>query len=320
MTHDIVPIGSQPTTLATITPTSLYDAVLSGRRATTLKSYRADYEAFRRFIGASTAAAALESLVALPQGAANAVVLAWRGRMTDDGLASATIARRLSAIRSAVRVARMLGRCGYEIEVELPRVEAYRDTTGPGSDGYRKMLAVAKAEAETGNPIAVRNLAVLRLLHDLGLRRFEATGLDLADVDLEGSKVWILGKGKSARLALTLPPATRAALAAWLAIRGVEPGPCFPRLDPAAGPLERLSGDSVCEMVKALAKRAGITKPVRAHSIRHEAISEALDRLNGDLRSAAKFSRHANLSTIGIYDDRRRDRAGEVARLVAGDE
>lgn len=320
MTTEIVPLGSQPTTLATITPTSLYDAVLAGRRATTLKSYRADFEQFRRFTGAATAAAALEGLVTLPQGAANGLVLAWRAKMADDGLASATIARRLSAIRSAVRVARMLGRCSFDIEVEPPRVEPYRDTTGPGSDGYRLMLATAKAEAETGNPLAVRNLAILRLLHDLGLRRFEATGLDLADVDLEGSKIWILGKGKSARQALTLPAGTRAALASWLAIRGIEPGPCFTRLDPAAGPLERLSGDSVCEMVKALAKRAGISKPVRAHAIRHEAISEALDRLNGDLRSAAKFSRHANLNTIGIYDDRRIDRAGEVARLVAGDD
>ncbi len=81
-----------------------------------------------------------------------------------------------------------------------------------------------------------------------------------------------------------------------------------------------MSGDAVNEIVKSIGRRAGIAKPVRAHACRHAAITEALDRTNGNIRVAARFSRHKNVNTLMIYDDNRTDAAGEVARLVAGDD
>lgn len=111
-------------------PGDLLAAVLSGRRAKTLAAYESDFRSFARFTGAASPGAALDGLVSLDHGAANGVVLAWRGEMTDRGLAPATIARRLAAVRSAIRVARMLGRCEFEIEVEPPKVQTLRDTAG----------------------------------------------------------------------------------------------------------------------------------------------------------------------------------------------
>jgi len=37
----------------------------------------------------------------------------------------------------------------------------------------------------------------------------------------------------------------------------------------------------------------------------------------GDVRRVQKFSRHRDLRVLTVYDDSRRDFAGEVARLVA---
>jgi integrase/recombinase XerC len=53
--------------------------------------------------------------------------------------------------------------------------------------------------------------------------------------------------------------------------------------------------------------------------LRHEAITRALDRTHGDIRTVQRFSRHADPKTLLRYDDRRRDLAGDVARLVAED-
>ena len=62
----------------------------------------------------------------------------------------------------------------------------------------------------------LRDLALIRLLHDLGLRRAEAVALDLESIDLAGGTVEVVGKGKTDATRLTLPDPTRDALAAWL--------------------------------------------------------------------------------------------------------
>ena len=53
--------------------------------------------------------------------------------------------------------------------------------------------------------------------------------------------------------------------------------------------------------------------------LRHEAITRALDKTNGDVRTVQRFSRHADPRTLLLYDDHRLDQAGDVARLVAED-
>ena len=67
----------------------------------------------------------------------------------------------------------------------------------------------------------------MRFLHDMALRRAEAVGIDLADLDFEAGTVEVLGKGKTAKVRLTMPPPVRAAVTAWLDDRGREPGPLF---------------------------------------------------------------------------------------------
>ena len=95
------------------------------------------------------------------------------------------------------------------------------------------MLAAARKRAAT--PKGKRDLALIRLMHDLGLRRGEVVTLDRADVDLEAGTVAIVGKGKSERMTVTLNTPAAAALADWVAARGEWPGPLFVRLDRAAG-------------------------------------------------------------------------------------
>jgi site-specific recombinase XerC len=149
-------------------------------------------------------------------------IVAYKAKRYADGVAPATINRRLAALRSLVKLARTLGLVPWILEVEGMRTEPYRDTRGPGHAGFRKLLEAMAGRRDTK---ALRDRALLRLLYDLGLRRAEVVGLDVEDLDLADGTVAVLGKGRTQKVNLTLPEATQRALAAWLAVRGVPSGP-----------------------------------------------------------------------------------------------
>lgn len=313
------PVRVEPVAWPDVVGLDLVGAFLAGRKPTTLDAYRRDLDDFARFLGVPTASAAAELLIGGTAGQANALALGYRADLMRRGLKTATIARRLASLRSMVKLARTLGRVAWSLEIAAPRVETYRDTTGPGDAGWRAVLDRAKAEASEGTPRAVRDLAIVRLLHDLALRRGEVASLDLADVDLESGTIAIIGKGRSDKETLSLPDPVRRDLAAWLAVRGDTPGPLFVRLDPAAEAPGRLAGDGIHKMIGALGKRAGLTKPLRPHGLRHQGVTRVLDRNGGDLRAAARFSRHRDIRTLSRYDDNRKDLGGQMARLISED-
>jgi integrase/recombinase XerC len=316
MTTELVPLDP-PAPVPALGDVDVLAAFLAGRNPRTLLAYDRDLRDFGRFLGQAEARSGVELLLSLPHGQANAAALAYRAHLVDRGLRAATIARRLAALRSVVKLARTVGRVSWTLDVDSPKAEPYRDTAGPGDAGWRAMLAAAKRAAASGRPKPVRDLAIIRLLHDLRLRRGELVALDLADVALEPASVAVVGKGRTQSERLTLPDPTRDALAEWIGRRGEEPGPLFVRLDRAASGPDRLTDTAVFLIVRDLGRKAGLARPTRPHALRHEAITRALDKTNGDVRTVQQFSRHADPRTLLLYDDRRRDLAGDVARLVA---
>ena len=293
---------------------ALVAAWLSGRSPRTLDAYRGDLEDFRRFTGHATASEAVEALLELPHGEANRAALAYRADLLERGLAPATVNRRLSALRSVSSLARRLGFVSWPLEVENVRSESYRDTRGPGVDGFRRLLEAL--EDRGGDAKAKRDRAALRLLFDLALRRAEVVALDVEDVDLEQGTVSIVGKGSREKTLRTLPPVTAAALAEWLEELGADSGPVFVHLSPSAPPA-RIRLPSLTRLVKRLGRRAGVK--VTPHGLRHAAITRLLELTKGDVTAVREFSRHADVRTVMIYDDRRQNRAGELAELLALD-
>jgi integrase len=65
------------------------------------------------------------------------------------------------------------------------KVVPYRDTRGFGREGWHAMLdhAIGRVENDPKSKVAKRDLVLILLMHDLGLRRGEAVGMDLKDVD-----------------------------------------------------------------------------------------------------------------------------------------
>jgi integrase/recombinase XerC len=185
-------------------------------------------------------------------------------------------------------------------------------------DGWRKILATA-IEAAGSSARGKRDLALICLQHDLGCDEVKAVAIDVPEVDLEAFTIQIIGKGKTEPARVTLSCRARDALAGWIETRGDAPGPVLIRLDPAASGMQRLTGNSMARLIKALGRKAGLIRPVRPHGLRHEAITRALNLCGGDLRRAPHFSRHAKIDTLLRYDDNRRDESGTIGRLLGDD-
>ena len=294
-------------------PTDLVAAFFAGRNPRTLEAYRQDLADFRVFLGAEDVAEAVEILLARGNGAANSLALAYRSHLVERGLQAATVNRRLAAVRSLVKLARTVGLVSWALDVGNLRSENYRDTRGPGRQGFRRLLDELEARTD---PKGVRDRCMLRFLYDLALRRAEVCSLDLEHVDLEAGRIAIMGKGRSQREWLSLPVATSAVLAAWVAVRGDGPGPLFVNFD-RAGKGNRLTGTGLYLLVRSLGEKAGIK--VRPHGLRHAGITAALDLTNGNLRTVQRFSRHRDVRVLSRYDDNRADLGGDVAKLVAAD-
>lgn len=284
----------------------LIEMFLSGRNAKTLEAYRQDLDDFRRFIGRPNLIEAARAILSSGHGAANGQALAYRAHLLERKLAPATVNRRLAALRSLVSLAGVLGLAPWRLDVKNLRAETYRDTRGPGRRLFNRVLF---GIGRRSDPKSLRDRALLRLFHDLGLRRGEVGSLDREHLDLEKNTLMILGKGRASREPFSLPPETKAALVAWLEVRGEISGSLFRNFDHAKKG-HRLTDSSLYRIVRGY----GLGRP---HGLRHLAITEALDRTGGDVRAVARFSRHRDLRILNLYDDNRTDLAGHVARLVA---
>lgn len=298
-----------------LNPSTWVDNWLGQLAPNSSKAYRSDLETFGAFHGYDDIGRMANELLTKHERShfdASVAVDAWKTAMIDGGLAPSTINRRLSSVRSMVKHAHTSGLIPWTLTVRGLKTTAYRDTSGPGVPVVRRMVQHLD---QPESPKACRDRAIVRLLFDRGLRRAEVVALDVADVDIERCRVNVIGKGKTEPEALTVAGKTCDAIAAWLAHRGTEGGPLFLSLD-RAHESQRLSGRSVARIVKAAGEAVGADN-VRPHGIRHTAITEVLDKSNGNVREARKFSRHAKLDTLAVYDDNREDVGGELAELIA---
>jgi len=302
-----------PKTPPAVTSQRLVALFLSGRKETTKRTYRAGLRDFTAWTGAASVDDAARELLAHGHGAANGVMMEYRANLLERELAPETINSRLTAVRALVRLARMVGAVEWTIDVKGVKSTPYRNTKGPGANGYRQLLRHLAALPDT--PKTRRDHAIIRLLYGLGLRRGEVASLDVRHVDAAAGTVSILGKGKLEREAIELPQAVRDALSAWMVVRkGAADAPLFVALsNNVTG--TRLTGRGIAHIVGKLGQAVGLT--VRPHGLRHAAITAVLEASNGNVRLACAFARHASPTTTMRYDDNRQNLAATAARLIS---
>jgi integrase/recombinase XerC len=249
--------------------------------------------------------------------AANSFVLAYQAHLLDEEVAPRTVNRRMSAIRSMLKVARRIGLVTWTVDVDNDRVASVKDTRGPGKEVVAAMMDALLGRVRGGDHRALRDLAILRLLYDLGLRRGEVASLDVDHWVSRRRRLMVWGKKREEREPIDdVPVETARVLDAWVEARGDDPGPLFESFDRRAYG-HRLTGWSIWNMVTDLAR--SLSTEAKPHGVRHTAITDALDKSGGDVRAAKRFSRHARLDTLQIYDDNRQNLGGKLAAKIAAD-
>ena len=288
------------------------DSYLDTMSPNTRRAYIRDLIDFSKFMEAEPDQA-LRTLMENGPGEANATALEYKAELLNRGLKPSTVNRRLYSLRSSIKLARMSGFITWGLEVSGVKSKPYRDTTGPGREGYLKLLEAA----DSSRPREIRDRAIIHLLYDRALRRGEVVQMDREDVDLTAGTISITGKGQREPETLKIPDETVNALRDWIKVRGKKPGPLFINFDRAGKGDGRLTADGIYKMILYRARQAGIK--ARPHGLRHTAITRALELTGGNLPAVQDFSRHAKTETLRIYDDNRGQRGGKVAQMVASE-
>ncbi|MCX6360954.1 MAG: tyrosine recombinase XerC [Armatimonadetes bacterium] len=254
----------------------------------TVTAYGADLAAFAQFAEEGGACAAEQVTLAL--------VRSYLARMTEADYAPATVARRLSALRSLYRWARRQGLLNADPTRSLRSPRQRRRL--PGALRPAEVEALMAAPGPT--PAGLRDRAILELLYGSGLRASELVALDVGDVDRAAREVRVrMGKGGKQRIALFGEPAADA-LDRYLhegrrhLVR--EPGPALFLNKLGA----RLSDRGVRRLFDRYAAAAGERLKATPHTLRHTFATHLL--ANGaDLRSVQQLLGHAGIGTTQIY-------------------
>jgi len=146
--------------------------------------------------------------------------------------------------------------------------------------------------------LAVRNHAIVELMFATGMRVGEVASLTQADVLPDQRAVLVRGKGDRQRLAFLVDDRSHRVVHDYVTKRAALPGTCTALFVNAfSGPL---STQGIANIVRGLAKRAGIERRVTPHMLRHTVATLLLTN-GADIRIVQEFLGHASISTTQRY-------------------
>ncbi len=237
------------------------------------------------------------------------VVRAYMAELHRRGQSRASVARKLSALRTFVRFLRREGWIDSDPAAlaQAPR----REHKVPAHLSMDEMTTLLETP-DVSAPLGRRDRAILELFYASGLRLSELVGLDMEDVNLPSRIVRVAGKGGKERLVPFNTSALKA-LRAWYVDRaslrsadtksqvtshkaqGTRSDPVF--LNARGG---RLTGRSVQRLVARYVASCSTRFGISPHALRHSFASHLLQR-GADLRAIQELLGHVQLSTTQRY-------------------
>ena len=293
-----------PDRVATATAVRTYLDHLSverGLAANTLSSYRRDLRRYLQFLGES----GIEDLGQIVEATVSGFLMRLReGDGEHQPLSATSAARTLVAVRGFHKFAVRDGLTATDPAgaVKPPAPAKRLPKALPLAD----VEAILEASGAAGTTLALRDRALLEVLYGTGARISEAVGLDVDDLDQVDGTVLLRGKGSKERL-VPVGSYAREAVDHYLvrarpelvSTTGKGPashgGALF--LNARGGRLSRQSAWAV--LVKA-ADRAGVTRDVSPHTLRHSFATHLLDG-GADVRVVQELLGHASVTTTQVY-------------------
>ena len=256
-------------------------AAEAGASPNTLAAYRSDLSAAAVDLGGSLGDASAERLSRLGE--------QW------SALAASTVARRSAALRRFYRFLVDDSLRADDPSAALPQPSLQRPLPRVlEPTEVEALFADAEQRASSGEPLALRNLAIVELLYGSGLRASELITLPRGALRRGQPFLILLGKGQKERL---VPISTRAeaAVARWLEHVPANSRWLFP------GGKSHISRVRLFQLVRELAGKAGIAPDrISPHVLRH-AFATHLLAGGADLRVLQALLGHADIATTQIY-------------------
>lgn len=248
---------------------------------------------------------------------------AWQWDAAERGATPASLARRSSTIKGFTRWLAHHGHTPTDIGARLraPKTTSAlpRVLTRSQLDSIFEHL---RAIADTGDPIAIRDHAIIELLYASALRVSELTGITLPDLDFTRLTVRVTGKGNKERVVPFGTPA-RDALERYLG--GARDELARRRAGAAAAPIIEalflgarggaINERTVYELVARLLHELPGTGPSGPHTLRHSAATHLLDG-GADLRAVQELLGHASLGTTQLYTHVSAERLRDSYRIA----
>lgn len=219
-------------------------------------------------------------------------------RLRTSGLSPRSVARTAAAVRGYFKFLLIEKRISSDPAEDLRMPRAW-----PALPKYLDLEEVDRllAQPDTSNPRGIRDKALIELLYATGLRVSELLSLRPGDVNLDEGYLTCIGKGDKQRLVPighaasdwvrryrrdARPALLRKRHSAWLFVNAKGGG--------------RLSRVGFWKILKGYGTKAGVSRALSPHVLRHSFATHLLDR-GADLRAIQMMLGHADLSTTQIY-------------------
>jgi integrase len=231
-------------------------------------------------------------------------ILMLLSELSDQGKSPATINVYLSALKGVAKEAwrkKLIDVESYQHIKEIKRIKGSRSIKGRALDLDELNTLIDYCMYQEG-VIAMRDAAVVALVYGAGLRRHEAAGFMLSDLDVDAGTIKVLGKGNKERVN-ALHDRNLDIIHTWLDERGLAPGPLFLRARKGNRLVnEPISGQTIYDIIIRRYKEAGL-KRLTPHDLRRTFATKLLE--NGeDVFLVQDLMGHSSVETTKNYDRR----------------
>ena len=278
-----------------------YLTIERGLSQNTRKSYERDLEQYLTFL--------TEQHIKDWQAVDRVLILSFLQQLQQSGKSSATIIRMVSSLRRFHQFLRQERFTDHDPmqHIDSPKKQQKLPDTLSLSEVERLIET-----PDTKEVLGIRDRAILEVMYATGLRVSELIGLQLKDLHLSMGLLQTTGKGDKERIV----PLGDLAIQ-WIETYLEEARPFLTRKHPEESHLfvnnhgKQLSRQGIWKNLKALVRKAGITKNVTPHTLRHSFATHLLEN-GADLRTVQELLWHADISTTQIYTHITKKRMTEV--------
>lgn len=278
-----------------------YLTIERGLSQNTRKSYERDLEQYLTFL--------TEQHIKDWQAVDRVLILSFLQQLQQSGKSSATIIRMVSSLRRFHQFLRQERFTDHDPmqHIDSPKKQQKLPDTLSLSEVERLIET-----PDTKEVLGIRDRAILEVMYATGLRVSELIGLQLKDLHLSMGLLQTTGKGDKERIV----PLGDLAIQ-WIETYLEEARPFLTRKHPEESHLfvnnhgKQLSRQGIWKNLKALVRKAGITKNVTPHTLRHSFATHLLEN-GANLRTVQELLGHADISTTQIYTHITKKRMTEV--------